>query len=168
MYIAKMDNRVLLLNFERRHKYLVDLVYNPIRLIYYEEIPLDRSFIKDFVGGRNVKCEVMFGTSNEFNIQAKMMSISNNDFEVDTDEGIIRRGRIQNYTSKFVDDDIDEDNHIYKKIEGFENKFDDEYYKNAYFHLLLNYIDELYIPQINKDEFKQKAEDGNVILNDIL
>jgi phage/plasmid-associated DNA primase len=174
-YTQKLDNKVLLLNFEKRHKHLIDLITQPIRLVYFEEMPkgkkLDVEFIKDFVDGENISCEIMFGTKSEINIQAKIMSVSNHDFQVDTDAGILRRGRVQKYESKFIskdDGELDAENHIYEKIEGFENKFDDVLYKNAYFHLLLNYIDKLVVPKINKDEFKKTAEDNDDILTDIL
>lgn len=174
-YTQKIDNKVMLLNFEKRHKHLVDLISQPIRLVYFEEMPkgkkLDVEFIKDFVDGKNISCEIMFGTKEEIKIQAKLMSVSNHDFQVDTDAGILRRGRVQKYESKFISKDdgvLDEANHIYEKIEGFENKFDNILYKNAYFHLLLNYIDKLVVPNVNKEEFKKTAEDNDSVLTDIL
>jgi phage/plasmid-associated DNA primase len=174
IYTSKMDNRVLINNFEKRHKYLVDLIKNPIRLIYFEEMPkgkkLDVPFIKDFVDGKKISCEILFGTNEKFKIQAKIMSVSNHDFECDTDEGILRRGRVQFYESKFINESelVNEDQHIYKKVEGFENKFDDVLYKNAYFHLLLKYINELHVPKKNEDDFKKTAEESDEILNNIL
>lgn len=174
-YTQKIDNKVMLLNFEKRHKHLVDLISQPIRLVYFEEMPkgkkLDVEFIKDFVDGKNISCEIMFGTKSEIKIQAKIMSVSNHDFQVDTDAGILRRGRVQKYESKFIskdDGELDDEKHIYEKIDGFENKFDDVLYKNAYFHLLLNYIDKLVVPNVNKEEFKKTAEDNDTVLTDIL
>lgn len=174
IYTEKIDNRVLLLNFEKRHKHLINLIKNPVRLAYFEEMPkgkkLDVEFLKDFVDGKKISCEIMFGTKDNIFIQAKLMSVSNHDFQCDTDEGILRRGRVQKYESKFVNDIelVDEVNHHYKKIEGFENKFDDVVYKNAYFHLLLKHIDNLIVPKINQDEFKKTAEESDDILNNIL
>jgi hypothetical protein len=54
------------------------------------------------------------------------------------------------------------------KEEGFENKFNNDDFKNAYFHLLLKHIDSLYVPNKNKEDFKQKAEESDTILNNIL
>jgi hypothetical protein len=174
IYTEKMDNRVLLTNFEKRHKHLVKLIVKPIRLVYFEEMPkgkkLDVEFIKDFVDGKRINCEIMFGTTDKIKIQAKIMSVSNHDFQCDTDAGILRRGRVQKYESQFINEIelVDEEQHHYLKIEGFENKFDDDMYKNAYFHLLLNYVDELVVPKINKDEFKKTAEESDDVLNNIL
>lgn len=173
IYTEKLDNRVLLLGFEKRHKHIINLVKQPVRLVYFEEMPkgknLDVEFIKDFVDGKKIDCEIMFGTKDKIKIQAKIMSVSNHDFKCDTDEGILRRGRVQKYESKFVEkNEVNEQEHIYEKIEGFENKFDNVLFKNAYFHLLLKYVDNLHIPKINKDEFKKTAEESDIILNDIL
>jgi hypothetical protein len=173
IYTEKLDNRVLLLGFEKRHKHIINLVKQPVRLVYFEEMPkgknLDVEFIKDFVDGKKIDCEIMFGTKDKIKIQAKIMSVSNHDFKCDTDEGILRRGRVQKYESKFVEkNEVNELKHIFEKIEGFENKFDDVIFKNAYFHLLLKYIDNLHIPKINKDEFKKTAEESDTILNDLL
>lgn len=172
LYSCKADRRVLQNDFDKRHKFLTDLVTKPIRLLYFEELPkgkkLDVTFIKDFVDGKKMDLEKLYGTKDDVKIQAKIMSVSNHDFNVDTDEGILRRGRVQYYTSKFVDEcEVDIERHYYKKIDGFEDKFDCQYYKNAYFHLLLKYIDELYIPSKNKDDFKQKAEENDDVLNNI-
>jgi hypothetical protein len=172
IYTEKCETKVLQLGFEKRHKFLDSLVTKPIRLLYFEELPkgkkLDVEFLKDFVDGKGLKLEKMFGTKDDVKLQTKIMTASNHDFKCDTDEGIIRRGRVQYYTSKFVDENIDEENHIYLKEEGFENRFNNIEYKNAYFHLLLNHIDILYIPIKNKNDFKEKAEEGDTLLNDIL
>jgi phage/plasmid-associated DNA primase len=172
IYTKKMDNRVLLTNFANRHKHIIDLVDEPVRIVYFEEMPkgkkLDVDFIKDFVDGKGVSCEIMFGTKADIKIQAKLLGVSNYDFEVDTDAGIIRRGRVQKYSSKFVDNGEDPINHIYKKVEGFENRFDDVMYKNAYFQLLLSYINDVYVPETNVEEFKRIAEEGDDVLNNIM
>jgi phage/plasmid-associated DNA primase len=172
IYTEKADSRVLQLGFDKRHKFLDSLVTKPIRLLYFEELPkgkkLDVEFVKDFVDGEKLNLEKMFGTKDDVKLQTKIMSASNHDFSCDTDAGIIRRGRIQYYNSRFVDENADEENHIYLKEEGFKNRFNDVEYKNAYFHLLLNYVDKLYIPSKNKDDFKEKAEEGDDILNNIL
>jgi len=174
IYTEKLDSKVLLLNYDKRHKHIYRLIDNPTRLVYFEEMPkgkkLDVEFIKEFVDGKKIKSEIMFGNTDKITIQAKIMSVSNHDFSVDTDEGILRRGRVQFYNSKFVNDEsqVDESKHIYKKIDGFENKFNDEKYKNAYFHLLLNYVDVLHIPKKNEEEFKQTAEASDEVLNALI
>ena len=57
---------------------------------------------------------------------------------------------------------IDETKHIYEKILNFENiNFNNPNYKNAYIHLLLQYVDDLYIPQSATDKFEEIASEYN-------
>lgn len=171
IYTKKLDKRVFDNGFEKRHKFIIECFNQPIRLAYVEELSkkkLDKEFIKDWVDGRRVNCEIMFGTNIERKIQAKLLSCSQYDPNFENDEGIKRRGKLQQYESKFVDrkEDVDEENHKYLKVEGFENKFDDIKYKNAYFHLLLKYSN-LQIPKENEEAFKDTIEEGDTILDEI-
>jgi hypothetical protein len=168
IYTKKLDKRVFEKGFEKRHKYIIDCFNKPIRLAYVEELAnkkLDKDFIKDWVDGRKVNCEVMFGTNIEMKPQAKLLSCSNYDPNFDNDNGIKRRGKLQHYKSQFVKPElVDEENHKYEKVEGFENIFDDVEYKNAYFHLLLKYKD-LQVPKENEEEFADVVEDNDELLN---
>jgi phage/plasmid-associated DNA primase len=176
-YTLKSDKRVLINNFDKRHKFLIELEKKPIRLLYFEEMPkaskLDNAFIKEWVDGEGFKVEVMFGTNAEIKNQSKLMAVSNYDFDCDADAGILRRGLLQFYTSKFVNENgsegaIDEENHVYKKVRDYEKTFEDNLYKNAYFHLLLEYTKELYIPKKNQDDFKATAQSGDDVVETIL
>jgi hypothetical protein len=101
------------------------------------------------------------------------MTCSQHDFNGKTDDGIRRRGMIQSYTSKFLPDDakgknaklFSDEKHIYKRINGFEHRFDSAEYKNAYFHLLLGFVDELIIPQVNKDMFNEICDKNDYFKN---
>jgi hypothetical protein len=87
---------------------------------------------------------------------------------MDVDEGVLRRCRIQLYKSRFVDKEdepIDEKNHIYNKEEKIEDKYLDENYRNAYFHLLLEHIDNVYVPKIAKELFKETASEYDTFTN---
>ena len=57
----------------------------------------------------------MYGTTLTGRLQAKLTVSSNNDTCMDVDNGIIRRGVRQEYTSRFIDyeDEVDYNNHIY-------------------------------------------------------
>jgi phage/plasmid-associated DNA primase len=173
IYTTKMKKEVFEKGFDKKHKFIIDCLKNPIRLAYAEEMEkkkLDKEFIKDWVDGRKITCEVMFGTQIQGQIQSKLLSCSNYDPNFDNDEGIKRRGKLQYYESKFHKQKdthlINEETHNYIAIEGFENKFDDALYKNAYFHLLLKY-DTLIVPSINEEAFKDTIEEGDVILDEI-
>lgn len=172
IYTKKLEKNTFVLKNPKRHKYIIDLLHSPIRLAYVEELPtdhLDIDFLKDFVDAKKISCEVMFGTDLTRKIQAKLMTCSNYDFNGRTDEGLKRRGLIQHYTSKFIEDDgkviFDDEKHIYKKVLGFEKIFDCPDYKNAYFHLLLKYFDNFCIPKENKDKFEEVCDDNDYFKN---
>ena len=169
IYTKKLNRETFDTGYTKRHKHIIDILNNPIRLAYVEELSerkMDTEFIKDFVDAKKISCEVMFGTDETKKIQAKMMTVGNSDFNAKTDEGLKRRGLIQHYTSKFVKEgEFSEENHIYERIDGFENRFADDKYKNAYFHLLLQYTDNLIIPKVNEDAFKEVCDDNDHFKN---
>jgi hypothetical protein len=172
IYTKKITRETFELGYTKRHKHILDLLNNPVRLAYVEELSekkMDVDFIKDFVDAKKITCEVMFGTDKSNRIQAKLMTCSQTDFNGKTDEGIKRRGMVQHYTSKFLKDDginiFNNDTHIYKRIDGFEKRFVSDQYKNAYFHLLLKYTDKLEIPKINEDAFRDICDENDYFKN---
>jgi hypothetical protein len=175
IYTKKIVSETFVLGYAKRHKHVIDLLNNPIRLAYVEELPekkLDIEFVKDFVDAKKISCEVMFGTDQVKKIQAKLMTCSNHDFHGKTDEGLKRRGLIQHYNSRFLKDDgineFSDEKHIYKRVDGFEKQFNCPYFKNAYFHLLLKYYDNLIVPKINEDKFKEVCDDNDYFKNKLL
>jgi len=134
----------------------------------YTESLLDADFLKDWVDGNKISNEILYGTCEERGLQAKLMTFSNKDFSIDGDEGIYRRGKLQFYESKF-EDNIEDDykHHRYKKILNFESNFDKEEYKNAYFHLLLNHVDKLEIPENAEKNFKDIVDESDNLKSEI-
>jgi phage/plasmid-associated DNA primase len=171
IYTCKLDKRTFNEGYEKRHKEFYQLIREPIRLAYIEELDrkkLDVDILKDFVDGKRLNVEILFGTKDEKPIQAKLLTCSNKDFNMDVDEGVLRRCRVQLYESRFVDKDdepIDEKNHIYNKEEKIEEKYLEEQYRNAYFHLLLEHIDKVYIPKSAKELFKETASEYDTFTN---
>jgi hypothetical protein len=173
IYTKKLKKETFNKGNTKFHKFVKDCLNNPIRLVYLEELDerlLDVDVLKDWVDGRKITIEILFGTDETKTIQAKLMTCSNKDINIKGDQGLYRRGRLQFYNSKF--EDINEDdyiNHIYKKIENLDNFFDDVRYKNAYFHLLLNYVDNLKIPKSAINNFKiivDETDDLFYLIND--
>jgi len=168
IYCKKLDNRTFDLNYSKRHKHILDLLQNPIRLSYMEELDnkkMDSAFMKDFVDGKKIACEILFGTDVDKKIQAKLMTCSNKDFNIKMDEGILRRGKVQYYNSKFVSKvDVNEEKHHYLRDEHFVDYFDDDEYKNAYFHTLLKYYEHLDVPEENTKQFQAICEDNDEFL----
>ena len=108
IYSQKLDSKTFNLNNDKRHKQLIHLIKKPVRFSYCEELKTDKldvDFIKDFVDGSNINVEIMYGTSESKNIQAKLTTCSNKDFNIDIDKGILRRGLVQYYESKFINKD---------------------------------------------------------------
>tara|TARA_R110001592_G_scaffold358285_2_gene662907 strand:+ start:9308 stop:11755 length:2448 start_codon:yes stop_codon:yes gene_type:complete len=178
IYSKKLDNITFNLKNDKRHKQIIHLLKNPIRFAYCEELQqskLDVNFIKDFVDGSKITCEIMYGTSQSASIQSKLNTCSNADFNIDLDKGILRRGLVQFYESKFRDEYKEDnyENNTYKLIEDMEDIFLQEEYKNAYLHLLLNHYDKDFkAPAKNKDAFKEIANEydeyGTILTDDFI
>ena len=80
-------------------------------------------------------------------IQFKLEASSNNDPNTSRlDKGCNRRGRMNAFTSQFVDSDkdVDEANHIYKKDKSLDEKFQRSEYQLGLFHLLAPYAKNYY------------------------
>jgi hypothetical protein len=171
IYSKKLDNSTFNLNNDKKHKQLIHLVQNPIRFSYIEELKterLDADCIKDFVDAKNINVEIMYGTSTTQSIQAKLSTCSNKDFNIDVDEGVLRRGLVQFYKSEFKDIYKKDDykNNKYKKILDYSDRFDNELYKNAYLRLLINRFDtDFKIPSSNANLFKQICNEYDLIGN---
>lgn len=164
IYSFKLDNKTFNDGYEKRHKQIITLLENPIRFAYCEELHnklLDVDFIKDFVDGSNINCEVMYGTAKSNSIQSKLSSCSNKDFNLETDKGILRRGLLQYYESTFIYDVVDNyETKTFLRIDDYEKKFLNEEYKNAYLKLLLEYYeDDFKAPKENEDAFKEIADE---------
>jgi hypothetical protein len=167
IYTTKLNGDTFTLGNSKKHKYVNICLHEPIRLAYIEELKqtkLDADGLKDWVDGEKITNEIMYDTCESKKIQAKLMTCSNKDMTIDSDKGILRRGKIQFYESQFLDDVSDDwGKNIFKKQSNFESKFDDEDYKNAYFHLLTNYIGKLEVPKEATEKFKEMAEEGDTM-----
>lgn len=165
IYTQKLDNQTFNVNFaNKRHKQIIHLIKNPIRFCYCEELDqkkIDCDFLKDFIDGNKINVEILYGTSETKKIQAKLNTCSNKDFNIDIDEGILRRGLVQIYNSKFkkgIEDNWEKNE--YQRIDNYGNKFNDIQYKNAYLHLLLSFFSlNPFIPKKNEELFQDIAEE---------
>jgi len=172
VYTTKLNKLTFKHGYEKRHKEFLELIRSPIRLAYIEELDrerLDADVLKDFIDGKKLPVEILYGTKEVGNLQSKLITCGNSDPVMDADEGVMRRNMVQQYTSKFIagipDDDV---HHKYGLIRGFENRFKDPQYKNAYLHLLLEHlhIDEsstcqFRIPESARTGFKEIVEEAD-------
>jgi hypothetical protein len=174
IYTVKLDKRTFNTSFEKRHKQFLQLVRQPIRLAYIEELDrkqLDVEVVKDVVDGKDLEVELLYGTKVQGPIQAKLLTNSNKDMNAEACPGVLRRIKVQFYNSRFIDGGEQDDykKHIYLKVDNYEDRFDQPEYKNAYLHLLLEYSDKLVVPNSAKLAFETLAADydefGNILEN---
>ena len=169
IYCKKFNNEVFNKDFTKQHKEYYDLSYKPIRLAYIEELDKSKKLnidkMKDFITGKKLPLEIMYGTQKTIDTQATLNICSNSDPNAETDGGILRRGLLQRYESLFVDnvDEDDEENRIFIKEEGIDERFENEDMKLAYFHVLLKYYNnKINIPQSIKNAFKETLEEYDI------
>ena len=173
MYSMKLDSSVFDLGNTKRHKQFIHLIQNPIRFAYVEELSrknLDVETLKDFIDGDKLNVEIMFGTSSTKNIQAKLITCSNKDFNISgSDKAMGDRGTVQYYNSRFKleGEPIDSSKHQYMVVENYQDTFNSEAYKNAYFHLLLEHYDrkKAFIPKENVELFQDVVDEYDVFTN---
>lgn len=166
--IKSVSREYFNIGYAKRHKIKIDLIQKPIRIAYIEEIDekaLEASELKDAVDGNKQNCEVMYGTNIEGSFQCKWNFLGQREPNIKEDEGILRRGIIQNYNSKFTDkvDEDDWESNRFPLVMNYQNKYDDDDYKNAYLHLLLRHYKgrDFKIPKECEEKFKDHIEDIN-------
>jgi phage/plasmid-associated DNA primase len=162
IYYKKLSANLFNLDNGKRHKEIINLMNNPIRMACIEELKtkkLDGDFLKEFCDGK-LACEIMYGTSVTKSIQATLHTCANKDFNMDVDAGILRRGVMQSYKSQFKKE-FTKDNwerREFVRDNNFKDKFDCDEMKNAYLQLLLKYYStEISIPKSNENLFKSTA-----------
>ena len=164
-YCCKLTNKTFNVDYQKYHKDFAKFLSNPIRFACVEELDkdskLDIDRIKDFVSGKQVTFDVMYGNTASVDLQATLNTCSNYDPHAGSDGGIIRRGLLLNYNSKFMDiDDDDYENHIYKKERGVDRRFDNDEMKLAYFHYLMDYYNpNMIIPKEIEDAFQNTLDE---------
>jgi hypothetical protein len=140
-YSYKMNRASLETGQTKIHKDLARC--KGIRFCYIEELEkkINTSVFKDLVGTKTISNEIMFGTTETINLNFKLNILSNYLFNANTDKGVIRRGAMIEYTNEFLD--VDDPNYkpntkgIYLVDNHFLDRFDNDIYKNALFHIYL-------------------------------
>lgn len=169
-YTMKLDKKTFNEGNSKNHKQFIELFNKPVRLSYMEELKtdkLDAELFKEYVDGKSLNVEVLYGSCKIHPIQAKLKTSSNFDLDIQNDKGVIRRGLKLNYESRFVDDEdkVVEDKHIYLADEDLIEKFEiDDDMKSAYIMMLLPYVSNyikngLIIPKKIKNAFKEMVEE---------
>ena len=164
IYVNKIDRDTFNSNYTKRHKVFAS-IKAPVRMIFIEEMKeklLDITALKDFIdGGKNMN-EVLFGTTINIEIQAKITVAGNSDPNFRNDRGISRRGYLVYHNNEFVEA------HKYKKdVKGLYlqdetliDLFKKDSYKLALFHLLIPYINAMY----EKKKYRNNIINTNIPL----
>jgi hypothetical protein len=164
IYSFKLNKNTFTDGNDKAHKQLFHLISEPIRYAYIEELnrkKIDAEALKDVVDGHKLNVEIMYGTSEQKPIQAKISTFSNTDFKIAPDGGILRRGRLQYYPSQFIDPESEtfgERPNQYPLIKDLEKKFLKNEMKLAYLWVLLPYVSKFFanglvVPEIAKTNF---------------
>lgn len=144
LYSSKLPKNLFSANNEKRHKFLIELLEKPIRFAYLEELDrakLDEDLLKDWVDGEEQTVEVMYGTKLRRLSQAKFTTSSNKDPNANADKGLLRRGMLAHYTSKFVSDPGDNPPpNVFKKTGELDVLFLQQDYRRAYLWMLLPHV----------------------------
>lgn len=153
-YTQQLSSDTFCVGNAKKHKELIHLHKNPVRFAYMEEMDKDKKqdaeLIKKVVDGDKIPVEVMYGTKEDVNIQAKIITSSNGDPNIKMDKGVLRRMVIMYLESKFCDvgetddngklylpDGVDVPEKRYFKVKhGMEKMFICPIMKNAVFELL--------------------------------
>lgn len=171
VYTKKIDNRTFNVGFEKTHKQFFSIIYEPIRMVYMEEMSgkkeINAVLYNDFVDGTKLNVEILFGTTEEKPHQAKLVIPTNFDVQFPNNPGSKRRTGVVKFTSQFVDDlqEDDFEKHCYIRDQKFIDKFDDPLYKNAYFHLLVKQELNFSVPKENRENFDNMIDDYDVFSN---
>jgi len=148
IYTSKLQSQTFNKDFTKRHKQFA-LLENPIRYVYIEELdrkPLDEACMKDFVDGHAINNEIMYGTSKMINIQCKLNLIGNMSPNFDSDEGMKRRGCLQNLCTKFCEkntdawkDAVSKNHRVYECDKSLAQRFTTLVYQLSFIQILLPY-----------------------------
>jgi phage/plasmid-associated DNA primase len=146
IYIFKAKKDLFSEAFSKGHKYFSQTKNK--RIVYIEELDkkkVDADLIKDVVDGNKMNNEVLFSTTEKIDINFKLMFLSNNLMNFDSDSGIKRRLIHFEFKNKFVekvDLEKEKNNHkigeVYVLDKSLVSKFhDNDDYKNALIHVLI-------------------------------
>ncbi len=145
-----MDSKTFSKDYPKAHKNTIQLLDHPIRIAYIEELDnssLDTNKLKGFTAKQQT-IERMYDINSRGKIQAKLNINSNYEPKIVNDGGILRRCRMQEYTSRFFFEDEDgydkKDPNCFLKDKDLTDKFIDDRYKCAMLEILIEQAQKWY------------------------
>ena len=163
-YTFKLDSKVFDLNYAQAHKQFAILIDKPVRFAYIEELgskQIDGQLLKDTVDGE-MNVNIMFSTADVCKSQAKINIAGNGILTIKLDKGVSRRMKVKECLSQFLPDQEfdDYENKKFIRDEKIMRKFEDDKFKNALLHILLEHK-KITIPhEVNKftDEIQNDCD----------
>jgi hypothetical protein len=141
-YILKLESSFLEENYGSRHKEIA--TWKGVRIAWINELSSkkqDCEALKQFADGTSERYKVMYGSMDTMKISFKIMITTNNTLNINADNGIARRMRIQQMDSEFLNIPKDQENPskcIFKRDENFGNLLQNKY-KHALMALIYSY-----------------------------
>ena len=153
-YTFKLDSKVFDLGYQSAHKQFIKLITHPVRFAYIEEIGekrIDGQLLKDTVDGE-INVNAMYGNADVCKSQAKINIAGNGIVSVKIDNGVSRRMKVKECVSQFLPtQEVDDyENMIFVCDESLAKKFENDMYKNALLHILLEHKNLVVPDEVNK------------------
>ena len=163
-YTFKLDSKVFDLNYAQAHKQFAILIDKPVRFAYIEELgskQIDGQLLKDTVDGE-MNVNIMFSTADVCKSQAKINIAGNGILTIKLDKGVSRRMKVKECLSQFLPDQTfdDYENKKFIRDEKIMRKFEDDKFKNALLHILLEHKKITIPKEVNKftDEIQNDCD----------
>jgi len=171
-YCAKVGQAMVNMKSQDQHKFMI-MCEKPTRVVYIEEVDgskLDPSTLKDFSGGDDIPCKLMYGTMVLLAIHAKLWMTINGIPRFETDNGIERRFLASEHKNQFrsIDDPKYMPNtkghYIAKK--NLLDVFNTQAYRTEFMNILLDYTKKYYKKGLKIPKFIQNQGAEICSLND--
>jgi hypothetical protein len=163
IYTKKLDRETFSEGFAKKHKQFSGLKA-PIRFVYIEEPDkkaMDVNLVKDFVNGTKIGGnEVLYKTTEDIHLQCKLQFNTNKAPKFETDEGMKRRGVLQELNNCFLEKKYYDKRKNQKGVYLKDKKLMKEFSENdklrlAFFHIISSYSMKYYEEGLEiDDEYK--------------
>lgn len=144
-YVSKIDSKLLDCKYTKKHKIINGIKSK--RIIWGDEFAkstqIDIETLKVIADGKPLPNEVMFGTSEDINLQGKLFIVSNHTPSMVADGGVSNRYRQIEFNSHFGDYVDDYVKLRFKKDVYLADKLK-EHYANDIINLLMDYASMYY------------------------
>lgn len=172
IYSWKMDKNAFSVDNSKRHKQLA-MIKNK-RMVRIEEgdrKKLDMELLKCFADTGTINNEVMYGNSEMIQLYCKLTWIANSHPNLDADEGVARRGLLEEFRNRFIDEPeynkLDNKKGHYIKDRTLATEwFKTDLFRLSYFQIVLPYAVDYYqngLQNVNlvKQQFKDIIQESD-------